>query len=362
MNKKGNFAPNQYRAMDILRQAVENTNEAFVTIDQGHRVVFFNRAAERIFGYSRDDVIGRDLNYIMSPECSKNHKEAVTRYVKTRIPGRIGHETELTATKKGGAAFPVSISFSVTELDGRLFFTGIVRDLTENKVLQDQIKRSEQLAALGQLVAEITHEIKNPLVTIGGFARQISRTVKDKKNIEKLNIVSKEVMRLEKLLSELREFYVPKGIASEKVDISGLLKELYSMVSQDIKNKGIKASLHVDKKASLVKGDRERLKQVFLNLVKNSIDAVQRGGKIDINTEKSGRNVIIKVSDNGYGIPDKNKEKIFSPFFTTKEQGTGLGLGISKGIVKGHKGADFEFESSEGRGTSFKITLPAFEE
>ncbi len=119
--------------MLILNHAVENTNEAFVTIDENHTVIFFNKAAEEIFGYSRQEVIGRDLNVIMSPRCSKNHRQAVTRYVKTRIPGRIGHETEMVASRKNGNTFPASISFSVPEVKGRLFFTGIVRDMTEKQ-------------------------------------------------------------------------------------------------------------------------------------------------------------------------------------------------------------------------------------
>jgi len=157
----------------ILKQAVENTNEAFVTIDRHHRVYVFNHAAERIFGYRRQEVVGHDLGVIMSPACSRNHRGAVQRYVESRIPSRIGHETEITATRKNGETFPASISFSVTQVEGELFFTAIIRDLTETKALQDQVAVSERLAALGKLVAEISHEIKNPLLIIGGLAQQL---------------------------------------------------------------------------------------------------------------------------------------------------------------------------------------------
>jgi two-component system sensor kinase FixL len=208
----------------ILKHAVENTVEGFVTIDQHHKVIFFNKAAENIFGYHRDEVVGKDLNAILSPDCSENHREAVARYVKTRIPGRIGHETEMVATRKSGETFPVLISFSVTEVNGKLFFTGIVRDLTETKRLQEQIMRSERLSALGQSVAEITHEIKNPLMVIGGFAQQLSKTIKDEKGMQKLRIITQEVERLERLLAELRDSYVPSSTVSEKVDVGDLRK------------------------------------------------------------------------------------------------------------------------------------------
>ena len=359
MSAKGNRGKKKQELV-ILKHAVENTNEAFVTIDEDHKVLFFNRAAEKAFGYSRDEVIGHDLDVIMSPSCSRNHREAVTRYVKTRIPLRIGHETELVATRANGETFPSAISFSVTEVDGRLFFTGIVRDLSETRALQDQILQSERLAALGQLVAEITHEIKNPLIMIGGFARQLIRVSGDKNNLDKLNIIAEEVKRLENLLTDLREFYLPKPIVSEPVNIEELSHEVYSLVRNDLKKKHIRSKLEIGQKALLVSGDAGRLKQVFLNLVKNSIEAMESGGNLSIRTTLSGDQVKITVTDDGLGIPKEDIEKIFSPFFTTKRHGTGLGLCVSKRIVEDHKGSSFTVESKEGKGTTFEISLPLY--
>jgi len=361
MGTKDNHSK-QNHEMVILKNAVENTNEAFVTIDENHTVLFFNKAAEEIFGYSRKEVIGRDLNVIMSPSCSKNHHQAVTRYVKTRIPGRIGHETEMLASRRNGNTFPASISFSVTEVNGRLFFTGIVRDMTEKKALQEQIMRSERMAALGQLAAEITHEIKNPLMLIGGFAQQLSRVIDDKKNLKKVNIITDEVKRLERLLADLREFHLPKTIASEKVDLKELLHEIYFMVKDDCEKKNIRTELKIDDKALLVTGDRYSLKQVFLNLFKNSMDAMEHGGVLSIQTSLIGDQVEIIVADEGCGIPEQDKEKIFSPFFTTKKHGTGLGLCISKRIIEEHADGSLSMKSKEGKGTSFKVSLPVYRE
>jgi two-component system sensor kinase FixL len=352
----------QNQEMVILKSAVENTNEAFVTIDENHIVIFFNKAAEKIFGYNRKEVIGRDLNVIMSPSCSKNHRQAVTRYVKTRIPGRIGHDTEMVASRKNGDTFPASISFSVTEVNGRLFFTGIVQDITEKKALQEQVIRSEKLSALGQLAAEITHEIKTPLMLIGGFAQQLTRVIDDEKHLQKLNIITDEVARLEKLLTDLREFHSPKTIASEKVDLKELFQEIYYMVRDECEKKNIQTELIIDDKALLVAGDRQSLKQVFLNLVKNSMDAMEHGGALSIQTKLVGDQVKITVTDEGCGIPDQDKEKIFSPFFTTKKHGTGLGLCISKRIVEEHADGSLSMKSKEGKGTSFKVTLPLYHE
>jgi two-component system sensor kinase FixL len=357
MGKMGN---REQKDLLILKHAVENTVEGFVTIDEHHKVVFFNKAAERIFGYSRDEAVGKDLNAIMSPSCSENHREAVARYVKTRIPSRIGHETEMVATRKSGETFPVLISFSVTEVNGRLFFTGIVRDLTETKRLQEQIIRSERLAALGRSVAEITHEIKSPLMLIGGFAQQLSRTISDEKGLQKLHIIMQEVERLERLLAELRDFYLPASIASDKVDVEDLQEETLSMVRKECRENNVKVELQVDKGARLVAGDRNKLKQVLLNLFKNSVDAMEQGGTLSVTARPAGENVVITIVDEGCGIPKADKEKIFSPFYTTKSHGTGLGLSISKRIIEEHKGGSLNVESEEGKGTTFTITLPAY--
>jgi len=361
MGTKDNHS-NQNQEMVILKNAVENANEAFVTIDENHTVIFFNKAAEKIFGYSRKEVIGRDLIVIMSPGCSRDHRQAVTRYVKTRIPGRIGHETEMLARRRNGATFPASISFSVTEVNGRLFFTGIVRDMTEKRALQEQIMRSERMAALGQLAAEITHEIKNPLMLIGGFAQQLSRVIDDKKNLEKVKIITDEVKRLEKLLTDLREFHLPKTIAFEKVDLRELFHEIYSMLKEGCEKKNIRIELNIRDNALLVTGDRNRLKQVFLNLLANSMDSMEHGGSLSIKTVFSGDHVEITVTDEGCGIPEQDKEKIFSPFFTTKKHGTGLGLCISKRIIEEHTDGSLSMKSKEGKGTSFKISLPVYHE
>jgi len=346
------------KEVTIIKSAVENTNEAFVTIDRNHKVLFFNRAAERIFGYSREEVIGNDLDVIMAPTCSRNHREAVDRYIKTGIPKRLGHASELLAIRKDGSTFPANISFSVSKVNGDLYFTGIVRDLTETKVLQERILRSERLAALGQFVAEITHEIKNPLMMIGGFARQLTRKTKDDQTLSKLNIITEEVRRLEELLKELREYYLPRTLNLEEMDVFGVLQEVYDLVKEDCKRKKIKIDFKIPEKSLLIKGDKDKLKQVFLNLVKNAIDAMEAGGLLVVAQTITGEQVEITIRDNGCGIPEENREKIFSPFFTTKRHGTGLGLNISKSIIEDHEGSSLTLTSEVGKGTTFKVTLP----
>jgi PAS domain S-box-containing protein len=346
----------------VLQGAVENTNEAFVTINQNHKVLFFNKAAERIFGFSREEVIGHDLDVIMSPRCSRDHHQAVERYVQTRKPQRIGHASEILATRKNGETFPAYISFSVSEVAGDTYFTGIVRDLTETKNLQERIIRSERLAALGQMVAEISHEIKNPLMMIGGFAKQLAKQSGEEKSAHKLKIIVSEVERLENLLKELRELYLPRTLTVEETSINDLLIETHELIKGECENKGIRVEISTGGASPLIRGDKAKLKQVFLNLVKNAIEAMEGGGRLSILSELKGNEVEIIIEDNGGGISDKDLGRIFSPFFTTKRHGTGLGLAISKSIIEEHPGGSISVESEGGKGTKFRISLPVIRE
>ena len=357
MNEKDPFRePKQ--ALTILQGAIENTNEGFVTIDENHRVVIFNREAERIFGVNREEILGKDLGVILTPQCSQGHKKAVARYLDTRQPKLIGHQSEFLTARKNGELFPLSISFSVSNIGEKTFFTGIIRDLTETKALQEQVLKSERLAALGQLVAEVSHEIKNPLVMIGGYARQLLRSAQDPKSQSKLQIITAEVQRLENLIGELRDLYRPKSLNLETFDMAGLLKEVHDLIREEARNKQLAVVLEAPSAPVMVEGDKDKLKQVILNLSRNGMEAMNQGGKLTIRAQCLDDRVEITVSDEGPGIPEPERDKIFVPFYTTKKQGTGLGLSVSKRIIEEHPGCSFSLASGLDKGAVAKITMP----
>jgi PAS domain S-box-containing protein len=348
--------PNQ--ALTILQGAIENTNEGFVTIDEDHRVVIFNREAERIFGINREEILGKDLGVILSPQCSQGHRTAVARYLDTRKPRLIGHQSEFLTARQNGELFPLSISFSVSNIGEKTFFTGIIRDLTETKALQEQVLKSERLAALGQLVAEVSHEIKNPLVMIGGYARQLQRSVQDPKGHAKLQIIVDEVRRLETLVGELRDLYRPKALSLETIDIAVLLKEVRDLIQEDAQNKQIEVVLNIPPAPVMVEGDKDKLKQVILNLSRNGMEAMDQGGKLTVRARCLEDQLEITVTDEGPGIPEPEMDKIFVPFYTTKKQGTGLGLSVSKRIIEDHRGCSFSLASGRDKGAVARITMP----
>lgn len=355
--KNNQIDPACARKLEIVEGAVENANEAFVTIDQHSKVIFFNKAAERIFGYSRDEVIGQDLGNILGPECREDHKRAVSQYIVTRKSKLIGHVSAFNAMRKNGEIFPASIAFSVSEIYDEFFFTALVRDESETKILEQQIIKNERLAALGQTVAEISHEIKNPLMMIGGFTRQLAKTVSDPKNLEKLELIVREIDRLEHLLNGLKDLYRPCEVTFEQFDLVALLHEVSELAVANAYNHGIQIDIRQGERNIIVKGDREKLQQVLLNILKNSIEAMTEGGAITVETGLSGKEAEIVISDTGLGIPEEIQNKIFSPFFTTKKNGTGLGLCISKRIIEEHPGSSFSIESEVGKGTVVRISL-----
>jgi PAS domain S-box-containing protein len=356
--KKSEQIPGSSPEWTILRGAIENTNEGFVTIDQNHRVIIFNKAAEKIFGFSREEVLGKDLALILSPECTRDHRRAVARFLKERTPRLIGHQTEFMGTRKNGERFPLSISFSLSEIEDQIFFTGLIRDLTETKILEEQVAKSERLAAVGQLVAEITHEIKNPLIMIGGFAQQLARTIQDEKSRSKLKIISDEIQRLEELIMELREIYRPPDHTFEPIDLKAMLQDIYSLSKENFESRQVRLKLEMSPSPLLVKGDPVKLKQVLLNLINNAVEAMEEGGVLEIQGRHVEDKVRIIIADNGPGIPPEDQKKLFTPFFTTKRKGTGLGLIVSKKIIEDHPGGSLDLESEAGKGTTVRITLP----
>jgi C4-dicarboxylate-specific signal transduction histidine kinase len=289
--------------------------------------------------------------------CQAGHNAAVKNFVDTRKGRMVGHENELQVLRKNGETFPASISFSVAEVDQRLFFTGIVRDLTETKAMQEKVIQAERLAILGQTVAEINHEIKNPLLMIGGFARQLLKIERNEKESSKLQVIVAEVERLEKLLAELRNFYRPRELELSVSDLNDLLREVVALAEARQDHDKIDIRLETSEEI-LVEIDREKIKQVLLNLVKNSMEALaEEGGKITIRSLAEGNRVKVVVTDSGPGIPRDVQEKLFKPFFTTKASGTGLGLCISKRIVEDHPDSSLDISSREGEGTSVTISL-----
>ncbi|HHV71676.1 MAG TPA: hypothetical protein GXX38_03570 [Clostridia bacterium] len=230
--------------------------------------------------------------------------------------------------------------------------------LSWNQYLQN----AERLSIIGQMAAGTAHEIRNPLTTIKGFLQLLQLKINNDKQEgygEYLDIILTEIDRMNSIVSDFLVLAKPTETRLECLEVNILLQEILSLVTSESLLRGIDFKIVYGKNLPPVAGDKEKLKQVILNLINNAFQAMQEGGKLTIGTyyDEETEHVTIWIEDTGKGIPEEIMDKLFEPFFTTKETGTGLGLAISNQIIKNHKGR-IRVESELGKGTKFFIDLP----
>lgn len=346
---------------EIQANIIDSAADAIVTINEDHQIVSYNQGAVKIFGYARDEVIGTDLSILIPSPHKEKHRDYVRRYMATRDPHLIGKHVQLKAERKNGEEFPISISFSVADIGGNLYFTGIVRDISEYVELEEKVRQNERLAAVGNTVSQIVHEIKNPLMIIGGFAQQLLKAqTLDAKGLQKLAIIAEEVSRLESLMGEMRDYSRPPRLTRQIGQIETLFQDVLNLYSDTLKEKNIELIYTPPEPLPAYNLDYQQMKQVLVNLIKNASEAMPEGGEITVSVARRPLHLEIVVADTGEGMSQDVVENIFTPYFTTKSKGSGLGLAISRNIIRAHNG-DIEVESQSGKGSVFTIKLPLAE-
>jgi two-component system sensor kinase FixL len=347
-----------HQKQEINTGIINSATDAIVTINEDHVIVGYNHGAEQMFGYTREEALGQDLNIIIPPPYKAEHRSYVRRYVATREARMIGKHVRLRAQRRDGSEFPMSISFSVAEIGDNLYFTGIIRDITEYQEMEKRVLQTERLAAVGNTVTHIAHEIKNPLLIIGGFARQLLKVpgLEDKAR-QKLSIIAEEVGHLEEMVAEMRDFVRRPPAVKHPGQIGDALREALELFQDTFKEHNIRVRRLEETPLPPVTFDPKQVHQVLLNLLKNALEAMPRGGEITITSRVKGPNVEISLADTGQGMPPEVAAHIFQPYYTTKEKGTGLGLAICQSIIQEHGGAIL-VDSSPGRGSAFTIQLP----
>ena len=343
---------------EINAGIIKSATDGIVTINEDHVIIGYNEGAEKMFGYSRDEALGQDLNILIPPPYKEVHRGFVRRYVATREARVIGKHVRLKAQRRDGSEFPMSISFSVAEIRDNLYFTGVIRDITEYQEMQDRLLQSERLAAVGNTVTHIAHEIKNPLLIIGGFARQLLKIPGlDDKSRQKLNIIAEEVSNLEAMVAEMRDFVRLPAAVKSRGRLEEAISEALELFRDTFTENHVKINRVEDGPLPPLDFDPKQLRQVLINLFKNALEAMPRGGEITISTRVSEQNAEIVLADTGEGMDPEVAANIFQPYFTTKAQGTGLGLAICQSIIQGH-GGSISVKSTPGKGTAFTMQLP----
>jgi PAS domain S-box-containing protein len=353
---------------EYLNSILHSATNGVIAINLRGEITAFNKAAERITGLEGHKVLNRPFNEVFETEFGADFENIPDDGQGCRYISR-------DMRVRGGFQIPVRESTSVTrDASGRI--TGAVKvfeDLSELRELEEQARRQDRLAALGQMAATVAHEIRNPLGGIEGFASLLARDFDQNDPRAKLVTKIQEGARsLNRVVNELLMFTRPMKLDFQKIEIEGILDGVLSLVAEDVKNSNIKLHRKVAQEPLFVWGDAEQLKRALLNITINAIQAMPQGGRLHIGCRersfsnaakdmlahnRNGTWVEITVRDTGPGIPESDIPRIFSPFYTTKEKGTGLGLAIASKIVEGHRGQITVSNSPKG-GAVFVVSLP----
>ncbi|MEM7646945.1 MAG: ATP-binding protein, partial [Pseudomonadota bacterium] len=230
------------------------------------------------------------------------------------------------------------------------------QDNTHLRALEKRLRQSEKMAAIGQLAAGIAHEIRNPLAGISGSIQLLQLGDSDAQQSEKLmGIVSKEIDRLNNLITEFLDFAKPEAPLEDHIDLATLIEETALFIKNDNQKSAVKIDFDLEQ-GVLILGNRDKLRQAFLNIMVNGVQAMDsiESPQLHLSVKKQGKFVFVSIKDRGTGMSEELKERIFEPFHTTKHKGTGLGLAITHSIIEAHN-ADVFVESEEGQGTEFRL-------
>jgi two-component system, LuxR family, sensor kinase FixL len=338
------------------RSILESAVDAIVVIDARGRIEWFNPAAERLFGYTEAEMIGKNVNILMPSPYREEHDGYMAHYLTTGQKKIIGIGREVTGVRRDGTTFPVRLSVGEMEVNGERKFTGILADLSARVRMEERLREQASLARLGEMAAVIAHEVKNPLAGIRGAIQVIGgRLPKESKDAAVLKEIVSRIDALNDLIKDLLLFARPRLPRPLPVDLAGLVRATADLLAGDPALKGV--TIQIEGDAPPVMADAELLKIVFQNLLVNSTQAMQGRGDIRVILQPVDGVLRVTVQDAGPGIAADVLDRIFTPFFTTKARGTGLGLATAKRIVEAHAG-NIAIASVPGEGTTVTIELP----
>lgn len=350
----------QLRASEARwRSIVESAVDGIVVIDARGRVEAFNPAAERLFGYLEAEVVGQNVSMLMPAPYHDEHDGYLARYGATGEARIIGIGREVSGVRRDGSVFPLHLSVGEMMVAGERKFTGILHDLSIRVRMEEQLREQAALVRLGEMAAVIAHEVKNPLAGIRGAVQVIgSRLPQDSKDAAVVGEIVARIDTLNDLIQDLLLFARPPQPRPVPVEVRPLLAMTIELLNTDPSLNGIRVD--IDGSAPPVLADAELMKIVFGNLLINAAQAMDGRGQLRVSVTSSQASCHIAFIDAGPGMSPEIREKIFTPFFTTKSRGTGLGLPTAKRLVEAHRGG-ISVECPAGGGTTVTIELPLAE-
>ncbi|MES5485230.1 PAS domain S-box protein [Bradyrhizobium sp. INPA03-11B] len=354
-----------------LQSILDTVPDAMIVIDDRGIIRSFSAAAERLFGWSPDQIVGKNVSSLMPQPYRDEHDRYLERYLTTGERRIIGIGRIVVGERSDGSTFPMELAVGEAKARGERFFTGFVRDLTERRAqerrlqeLQSELVHVSRLTAMGEMASSIAHEINQPLSAITNYMRgartlMAAETLDITRMRDALDRAAEQALRAGDIIKRLRQF-VAKGETQPSLESPvTLLEEAVALALLGAKEQGIRVAIRSDRDIRSIIVDKIQIQQVVLNLVRNAIEAMASTARreLTVGVTKTDSAAIFTIADTGPGISPAIVERLFQPFVTTKEHGMGVGLSICRTIVESH-GGHINALPNAGGGTIFQFTLP----
>ncbi|PLS09444.1 ATP-binding protein [Neobacillus cucumis] len=352
---KARFFEKKARASEESYKKLIDSLPQPVYITEDHRLLYANHAAVSLAGYDKkEEIIGKYIFDFIVPEYKDRLLERFKLIKKEKSPV---NTIEYKARRVDGSTFFFEVTSLYIDFGDKEAILSIGKDITDRKEQTERLlQKSEKLALLGQMAAGIAHEIRNPLTSIRGFIQLFKA---NQQKDEYFDIVLSELDRINSIVGEFLVLAKPSAAVYTERDIKVLINDVVILIGTQTILNNIEISLEFDNDLPMVSCEENQLKQVFLNLFKNAIEAMPHGGNIDVKVRKKREGQIsIRISDEGVGIPNERITTLGEPFYTTKEKGTGLGLMTCYKIIESHQGI-LNIQSKINEGTTIEIILPS---
>ena len=372
--KQANFAIQEQTSK--LNSIFNATVDGIITIDATGTIISTNQSITAILGFQETELIGANISKIMPSPHNLLFDSYLKNLFQTGKTKFINQVREVYAKRKNGSLVPVEVTVSEYHIDNKPYFTGIIRDISDRKRKEqldkqhlDELAHVTRLGLMGELASGIAHEINQPLSAIAAYSQVIIRLIQadqpDLQTIrETLKKIAGQALRAGNIIRRMREFITPQTKHLSTVDINQLVLDSAELCSDSRKQKNIKVKFDLEKSLPSLAVDHIQIEQVIINLIKNSIDALStlpnhkpRLLTIETYHDKKLSDIEVRIKDNGPGIDDAEKNKLFNPFYTTKTNGMGMGLSICRSIIEAHNGI-LRFNTKKGKGSTFYFSLP----
>jgi len=335
--------------IEILRWMDTNSTNTLMIWDNSNKIIYVSNSITSLLGYQTDELLGVNWEEKVSKEDVAILKRRASTDVTFSQPLAIS-----ILDKNGKYIWCECDAKRIISKNGQAYNAAILRDISDKKETEEMMIRSEKMSIAGQLAAGIAHEIRNPLTSIKGFLQLLQAGISHKDEYYKIMI--DEIEKMESISSEL--LYISKPLTENKKmeDVQQMIEDVSVLLKTQASLNGCQITWSIDGPHK-VYSDRSQIKQVLINLVKNAYEAMTDGGDIEINVTSTDNTIVIRVIDQGPGVPEEIIHKLDEPFFTTKQNGTGLGLMIANQILERHDGK-LEIFANETKGSTFQMTLP----